>query len=248
VGENNMGNKYNRFTFATCSRSGHHAIINWLMHMCGEPSIWQDGVHTPPQTIHGRFTYGERNPNDPYDTVCWSYENEPVQKILDMERKLPILTAPERNIYSVTVRDLFNWWGTIAYTHGTDHQFFQLATHEWLDVWKEHMGHAIRGKLTVHDGVLVPISFNKWFVDLEYRKQIAKDFNLEFDDSAKETIHVSHPRYEDYEEYKDRASELGILTRWKLAKDKPAYWEAVERNQDAVEMSNTYFGDVREGA
>jgi hypothetical protein len=88
----------------------------------------------------------------------------------------------------------------------------------------------------------VPVSYNEWFVSLEYRQSLSESCGLEFSDSRLNYI----PRPgggSSFEKKKKRGQNLDVLNRWQVFKDKE--WFDQLFDEEIQELSKRIFGDIR---
>jgi hypothetical protein len=85
------------------------------------------------------------------------------------------------------------------------------------------------------------ISYNGWFLNEQYRRDIASAFGLEFTDAGKDKL--PFPSSFDENMYADRASEMKVLDRYKHFLDNDHYMHMIQA-ANLVGISKGYFGFV----
>lgn len=83
------------------------------------------------------------------------------------------------------------------------------------------------------------ISFNQWFVDEKYRREIAKLLDLEYSDFTLKFA-GSPSGFDGHKYLHENAQEMKALDRWKTLKDNPIYHEFLD--PECVELSHEIFG------
>ena len=83
------------------------------------------------------------------------------------------------------------------------------------------------------------ISFNQWFVDEEYRKQLANFFDLEYSDFSL-GFAGSPSTFDEGKYWYGNAQEMKVFDRWKTLEDNIIYHEFLD--PEAMELSYEIFG------
>lgn len=89
---------------------------------------------------------------------------------------------------------------------------------------------------------LVPISFNRWFVDEKYRENLALMFNLKNNDNT--LRHISFPGSSFIDGTWD-ARKLDVLERWRNFEHSSAFWTQLLNHSDATNLSKRIFGRLK---
>ena len=93
----------------------------------------------------------------------------------------------------------------------------------------------------------IKISFNAWFADEAYRRQIAESFGFSFSDRGRDEVSGDGGGSSfSGQEFQDRARDMDVLSRWRHFVNDPIYRSALD--DETIELSNRIFGDITAGA
>jgi hypothetical protein len=242
-------------------RSGNHAIINWIWKQQGDDGVMHLN-NIPAKYNPYRFLY-EHFGNDKLrqesegnfsqkDLLIYSYEDQTLEDISDLKfaKKHDIYLGKSLESYDVLIlRDPFNCFASRAKKFA--HRFnavdnpnivtekSQASAKLWISYAKEYLGetHYLKNKK-------IPINFNLWTTDQEYRRELASKLNLEFSDAEFDRVKGAgggssfeglSKRYE--------GSTMKVNERWKLMADHP-YMVAMLENKELIAYSNKIFGHI----
>jgi hypothetical protein len=115
----------------------------------------------------------------------------------------------------------------------------QSMVSAWLNYAKEFLGETHHLK---HHKIC--INYNDWFLNLEYRKQLAESLGLEFSDAGMDEV----SRYGggssfNRQDLQGKARQMDVLNRWKYFADDPAYRQLFD-NPEIFEYSERIFGRI----
>jgi hypothetical protein len=86
------------------------------------------------------------------------------------------------------------------------------------------------------------ISFNRWFKDYNYRRQIEHDYGLINTDRGINTVSpVGEGSTFDKFAYDNRAQEMPVFNRWELVKDDPEYMMPLKEYPELANISRKLF-------
>ena len=208
-------------------RSGHHAIIHWLIPNLGCEVYFSNNCHI---TKNKQITTNHKaNINIP----------ENAHRLVNFEDKLlTLIETIIRGKRILVLRDPFNCIASrICKRLDNKRPLTPRCLKFDMNLWYQY-AMEFTGK-TNYLGGCVKINYNKWFVDKEYRNQIADKFGgLKKDLKSKVCTFSSF----DGKKYQDRAEEMQVLHRWKQIKH--PLFQKVLANKKLRELSNSIFGDV----
>ena len=184
--------------FYSLMRSGHHAIINWIIEGMSGKTLF---VNDPP-------SYGFPEPHviNEYDHILYNLEDYKIEEGREWSSKKGIL--PDREI--VILRDPFNLFASRFYRwKNPNHNISRLGwiSKNALTTWKEHSNEDY-------------ISFNKWFLSGEYRETICKTLNIKNNENINQVPGYGDGSSFDLLNYKSNAKEMKVLDRYKLFSNK----------------------------
>jgi len=172
-------------------RSGNHAIINWIRRQATGVVRHLNKVH-PHQNPY-RYLY-QHYPKEPLrqealgnfakkDCLLYSYEDYGIQQVTDrgFERKHDLYLGKSEIRYDLLLlRDPFNLLASRLqknYMQVRDPQ--KTVVDMWIDYAKEYLGETeyLKNNKTC-------VNYNRWFMDVDYRQQVAEHLKLEFSDAG----------------------------------------------------------------
>jgi hypothetical protein len=254
-----MGNDVNRreLRIIGMSRSGNHAIINWIMRQaigrvcflnCAEPKTnpfrtarpMADGKRfstvgcrvSLSQELQGNFSQK--------DWLLYSHEDCFLGMVVhdDFERNHDRYVGRSAERTDVLIlRDPFNLFASRLQA-----QYSQVTARTAVRIWKQHAREFCGRRPYLPQG-RVPISFNDWAVDRQYRRRIAERLGLGFTDAGFEEVsRTGGGSSFDGTAYDGRASGMDVLQRWKHCRQDERYLQLFDRQM--VELSEEIFGVI----
>lgn len=142
--------------------------------------------------------------------------------------------------YNISGRS--DWTQHASIIPGTNYRRMKaIQTHEFWKIYaKEFLG---KTNYLESTGPLknkkICISFNHWFANENYRKQIASLFDLEYSDFSL-SFFGSPSSFADGQDWNKDAREIKVFDRWKIIKDNIIYHEFLD--PEAMELSYSIFG------
>lgn len=233
-------------------RTGNHAIINWLRQQhSGE--VWHLN-NIRPGTNPYRWLYSHY-PKEHLkqealgnfvakDCLIYSYEDYSIERVTDpkFERRHDVYLGKSSLRYDLLIlRDPFNLMASrLKKNYITVKDPNYTVTDLWLEYAKEFLGET--NYLTNNK---VCINYNRWFFDVEYRKNLASALGIEFSDKGIERVKSEGGGSSfDGKEFDGQATKMDVLNRYKLFEDDPAY-QSLVNNEELIEYSRKIFGDFR---
>jgi hypothetical protein len=109
-----------------------------------------------------------------------------------------------------------------------------------IELWLVYMREFCRQTAYV-TGNTITVNYNRWFLDVEYRRSISDSLGRPFTDAGKERVPSTGDGSSfDGQAFDRRASEMLVLERWRHYADDEPYLDAV-MHPDAVELSERVF-------
>jgi len=239
------------------SRSGNHAIINWILSQASGRTCFLNCAE--PQSN----PYVTARPLDSGHRIIANFpefdvEAELVGKFADKDLLLVshedcFLGTVAKGAYEdnhdsfvgpslsrrdvLILRDPFN-----LFASRLRGQFGSVSTGTALRIWKQHAREflGVRRYLK-HPRIL--IDYNQWATSQDYRQEIAEQLGLQFSDSSVEKVAAAgNGSSFDGRRYDGRATCMRILDRWKHFIGSEAY--AAIFDHEAHALSQRIFGDI----
>lgn len=186
------------------------------------------------------------------DCLLYSYEDQEIEKVAkaSFERKHDLyLGKSEQRFDVVVMRDPFNLFASRLQSKPRDDRpnFSMLEVYSrrynlpelWVSYAKECLGET---SFLKHNKLLV--NYNKWFFDVDYRKSLSAQLQVEFSDDGLNDISVSGRGSSfDGDKYAGEAYKMDVLNRWKLFADNPRY-QQLFKTDGVREYSDRIFGHI----
>lgn len=225
----------NNYLVFAMSRSGHHAVINWIMANTNKKFThynncirgWSDG-HIKP--FRGKV---EQKGGEGGHIVLKNIEDMDTNNM----NKLPNLE--DYRIITIN-RDPLNWIASSMKNGG--------HTNQNLDKdWTDEVGNKMRNRIACYKSLMsiseldevIDINYNKWFSDEEYRKKLAERLGLDSHHKGLNKLSnwgggssFTKKRVQD-------ARKLDVLNRWKLMEDNERFKSLID--DDLVKISKKHF-------
>lgn len=256
----------NEFRCVGMSRSGNHAIINWIISQlpgrycflnCAEPK--QNPFTTARPLREPGESYRTNIPEfdlfseqsgqfSVKDYLLYSYEdcflgglNHP-QFRTNRERWI----GRSGEVYSLLIlRDPFNLFASRIraglllghYTHGTK----PISIYNLRRIWKQHAREFLGEKNYLRRRVL--INFNRWSEERPYRESITEQLGIPFTDKGfKSVSDVAGGSSFDGLRLMGRANQMKLQSRWRAYETDERYWELFD--DELVDLTRRIFGPI----
>jgi len=252
-------------------RGGGHAVVNWIARNMDRQVFHLNNAFSKPrkarwrgEKIFRRITepdrYGgpgrrlynvELQPGTgwrevaamPKEVLLTNVENFPLELIssqpLLSEGAHRLIGNSRRRITVLVLRDAFNTFASVR--HGKRrmrnrlHRFYRT---QWKVYAKEFLGET---SYLPEDTIMV--SFNAWFSDADYRKELAAALGLDHVDRGRDEVSTDGGGSSfTGRDFQNRARDMAVLERWRHFIDDPDYIAAFD--EETVELSRRIFGDV----
>lgn len=239
-------------------RSGNHAIIHWM-----EKQETGNVRHLNNIRVN-RNPYREKyedllRKNKTKDIEWWrqeakgffekkdclihSYEDYSLEQITNpvFELKHDLYFGKSQDKYDILIlRDPFNLLASrIKKNYRGVNDKNKTDIDVWIDYAKEYLG-----ETNLLKNQKICINYNQWFADVDYRREIASQLNLEFSDTGINTVsrRGDGSSFEG-REYHGKARNMDVCSRWKYFADDPSY-RRLFNNQELLEYSQQIFGHI----
>lgn len=232
-------------------RSGHHAIIHWICRQSNPSfhvnnlSFGFDALHGPTNVKHphidnitNALVYRDDDKLDfkvPYEEVLRGNYNTAVYSAEDKKFDLCAEIMPKKIkcsnfTYVIVARDPYNFIASRLKNNSGPMKYRWPAQ---IEVWKDHI------RTCLNNRNIIDINFNKWFLDVDYRKFISESLEIPFTDEGLNEIRTGKSSF-DGRRFNGSAQEMEVLNRWQIYKNDNSYWNLID--DEVIELSKKYFG------
>ena len=243
--------------FHGMSRSGNHAVLDWLKSMYpGKVDYWNNVAELPVKLWFQKKSL-----------LIRSHENRSLAEIFNhpLEQRHDLYFGKSgKRLNVLLLRDPFNLFASrlqqvknqgLEESNGfiLGHPKYKYSAHkpeQFVSIWKEHAREYL--DMTSYLGShKVTINYNKWFLDTGYRQKIAEALELPYSDQninrvvGAEINQAGAGSSFDKFAYAGKATEMKVLERWKKMKDNP-YYCTLFQDPEIWELSTKIFGELSE--
>lgn len=228
------------------ARSGHHAVTHWICKRFPGRVVYHNNCN---HLLKWRNKSVYKN-GPGGTTWVYSFEN------FDLNGFAPLGLRGQFDKVIIINRDPYNWIAS-SMAKGKNAKLAILTepfrssqkqvqypnyfcnSMSRLDMFKQYMDECL-GRTNLIGEDFYQVNYNKWFVDIKYRKKICKDFGVPFGDQG---IDYVPPRGSgssfDGRKFRGKGSEMDVLGRWKNFKDDERYLSLL--TDEIKEYSRIYF-------
>lgn len=256
----------NEFRVVGMSRSGNHAIINWIIQQlqgrycflnCAEPKTNPFYTARP---LNQAKTYRVNYPGfhlenerrgvfSRKDFLIHSYEDCFLSmlnhKVFNQQHDT-FVGPSKRRIDILILRDPFNLFasrirsGLFRREKGLVKKAVTLLTAK--RIWKQHAREALGEKKHLRQGKIF-INYNLWACDPHYRKSVATSLNIDFTDSGfNDVSSCAGGSSFDGLNFENRADDMKVLERWKHYINDQEYKMIFD--DEVISLSHKIFGRI----
>lgn len=162
--------------FFGMSRSGNHPIIQWIMSQEKKEFIFFNDIRSENGNAYNVLRQTKKRKAD---FVICSYEGNTFDEFYS---SFPVKNVKAEGIKRIILlRDPFNLAASQYFYFGNI-SLPRRAGRTLSEIWKEHAKEYLGRTDKLENKI--PISYNKWFIDKEYRKNIADQLGLKFTDKG----------------------------------------------------------------
>jgi hypothetical protein len=186
------------------------------------------------------------------DCLLYSYEDQEIEKVAraSFEQKHDLyLGKSEQRFDIIVMRDPFNLFASRLQSKPRDDRpnFSMLEVYSrryklpelWVSYAKECLSET---SLLKHNKLFV--NYNQWFFDIEYRKSLSAQLQVEFTDDGLNDVSISGRGSSfDGDKYAGEAYKMDVLNRWQLFADNTRYRQLF-KTAGVQEYSEKLFGHI----
>jgi hypothetical protein len=246
------------FRVVGMSRSGNHAIINWIFHQIQGRACFLNCVEGKTNPFHSarplcdeqvyevnypQFSLAQEQAGhlSHKQALIYSYEDSFLGTVFHpaFEEEHDRLVGRSQQRFDILIlRDPFNLFASRLYSgiHGK-------SMSADVRIWKQHAREFVgmRNHLVYNPRF---ISYNAWYSDIEYRRRLAGDLGLTFTDLGINLVpEVGYGSSFDGHRYNGKARAMKVLERWKYYEQDPTY-RRIFQDRDLVSLSHQIFGHL----
>lgn len=226
-------------------RSGHHAVIHWLLRQLRGPGLFLNDcrVDADGVLLGNRFSRyvnvseadaGRDRAGDlvPKDLLVLNFEDLSVGELAACLARTGGRGASGRVRHLIVVRDPFNWVASRRRIEPAQ----ELARSALLECWKGHVRECLRRTAVLPD--LLPVDFGRWVGEAGYRRALAEELGLPFDDAG--FREVVQPGLSSFDSESVAADNSVVLDRWREHAGDPGYRSVFDA--EVIELAEAFFG------
>jgi len=222
-------------------RGGHHAIINWILKHYKSSIYYNNCIFEKNDFYVANNNEIFKTGSHPYCVKVLSFEDRPN---ID-ESSMEIISKndkPKKNI--IILRDAYNNYASRfekkIYPHKKK---WNEIWHNYDDteIWKKYAKEFV-GETNYLNAI--KINYNFWFKDIEYRKQISKNFGEFTDEGFLQVLDFGAGSSFDYQKFNNNAQEMKVLERWKKFFYDKHYCEKIIKDKELEELNKKIFNFV----
>lgn len=222
-------------------RSGVHPIAYWILGHFHRQTVLYKNCRVFDDRVSCRWFHQIwRNVSEPLDCRMMTFLDHPEEIIPNNHLSVVAKALPIPKIRVLVLRDPFNLFASRMQSKANGLIPNAEAWSNYLDtqLWKLYAKEFLRE--TEHLGKCLCINYNRWFLEIEYRKQLSSYFG----DFTDEGLHdVPEPGSSfDFFAYKGQAQKQAVLRRWKYLWKNPLFQKLVMQDQELNDISQHIFG------
>lgn len=257
----------NEFRIVGISRSGNHAIINWIIRQiqgkycflnCAEPK------HNPfrtarPLSMEGKvfetnidnFNLEKEKEKDfsEKDYLLYNYEDcflGPLNNKAQAADRAEWVGISEVKKDLLILRDPFNLFASrikagLMRGHYTHYGVKPISLLTIKRIYKQHAREFLGEKNHLKNKV--PIKFNSWTSDETYRREITEALNIPFTDEGLQDVpSVAGGSSFDGRTLSGKGNKMNLNSRWKKYANDEEYWSLFD--QELIDLTTEIFGEI----
>jgi hypothetical protein len=226
-------------------RSGHHAIIHWLLRHFDGPVLFRNNALGAEHSVYRNATdeYVRVDARTPLPKDCYLFNLEDlrlteVARVLEERREYLARGASRRLYRLLVVRDLPNFIASRLKADGVTIPAFPCA--DWSGLWASH-AREMAGLTRTIPG-LIPVSYNRWAAEEGYRRELSARLGLRFTDAGRDHVpRIGAGSSFDGRRFDGRGREMAVLERFRVLEDDPELL-AFTADPELLALSALLFG------
>lgn len=241
----------NEICVAALQRSGHHAIINWIVANSAGPACFLNDCRPK---LNPFLTCAEDEGIElaAKNLLIYNYEDRELGELFTLEfmdNRTRWFGKSERSIHVLVMRDPFNNFAS-KYRWAVNGTKWTPET-EWITralpgLWKSYAKEFV-GLTNFMPAPKVFLNYNRWFTDDKYRDEMASRLELVSTDQGLSEVAKWGPNTWgdsfDNMDFDGRALEMKVLERWRCFADDPVFKDLF-RDSELLSLSEKIFGAI----
>lgn len=255
------------FRLVGLSRSGNHAIINWIINQlhgsycflnCTEPKhnpfftarpLSENGKSYQTNILNFNLKKEQQHQFSEKDTLLYNHEDcflGPFNTKKQQEEREKWVGASQEKKDILILRDPFNLFASrikagLIRGHYTHHGAKPISLLTLKRIYKQHAREFLKEKNYLKNKVCV--SFNSWTTDEGYRRRFAEELGISFSDKGfREVSSVAGGSSFDGTRLSGNANKMELSNRWKKYALEEEYWALFD--QELLELTQKIFGNI----
>lgn len=214
-------------------RSGHHAIIHWIVCQCPKRVVWLNNVkkfqnpfdnhdtHTLPSGHYvpqpGKQKFKHR------DYLIYSFE-DPIPSKYNHAEYRNYIGESGTHFNILILRDVYNLMASrikAEKRHFFDREWpgHKITREESVALWMSYAR-----EFTREDSNFFKINYNRWFIDLTYRMELSKKLGLKHNDNGMTRVSpYGYGSSFDKHQYNGQAQNMDVLRRYEYFMNNPDF-------------------------
>ncbi|HEX2592963.1 MAG TPA: hypothetical protein VHL34_15795 [Rhizomicrobium sp.] len=249
--------------FFGMKRSGNHAVVVWLAQHYKSPIYFLNNIKPFEDPFEAHYDWRRvKNTVDlrpkivpkevlvtqvreqPKKCLLYSYEDLDLRQLANRElvANHDEAIGPSQDTYDfVLLRDHYNMLASrIKNWENEGTTVSVVRAQKDLELWKVYCREYLNETSFLKNNK-IPVNYNRWFDNEDYRKTISARIGKDFTDAGKEVVTpIGKGSSFDGREFNSNASEMGVLTRWQLMLDNDVLKE-VAQDEEAIALSQSIF-------
>ena len=223
----------NEICVAALQRSGHHAIINWIVANSAGPTCFLNDCRL---NVNPFLTCAQDEGIGPIpkNLLIYNYEDRELSELFTLEfmdNRTRWFGKSECSVYVLIMRDPFNNFA---------------SKYRWAGLWKSYAKEFL-GLTNFMPAPKVFLNYNSWFADDQYREEMASRLELVSADKGLTEVAKWGPNTWgdsfDNMNFDGRALEMKVLERWRYFADDPVF-RNLFRDSELLSLSEKIFGAI----
>lgn len=232
------------FRVSSVKRSGHHAIINWIMRQWNGSVSYHNYVRLGSPIYKSAFNH-ETKLRLPVKNPLIMYNHEEI-KLSELKTDQDFYSNywKQRKIVDIVViRDPFNCFASRMKANWKwDNRFNESESNrqKTIDIWKDHAKECLNITNNFPDKVVV--NYNQWILDRSYRMELARILGVNFTDAGFTEV-TDYGNGSSFDGLNRIPSNQALLNRWAQFENDPIFNKIFE-DKELISLSDQLFGFV----
>lgn len=220
-------------------RSGHHAILHWIMSHFTNKSYINDILGNTAFKLYKNTPFPvkiQQSNNHFYNIEDGNFQN--ISDRFTRMQELGLCNLTDNLVDIIIIRDIFNLIASrIA-------SAFNMKI-DIINLYKQYAKEFLRQTQFLKDPVL--INYNTWFISRKYRQSILDRLNIRYSDKSDEYIQKIAEEGKgssfDQMKYNTKAQDMKVLDRWKYFKNNEKYINYFN-DKELLDLTCQIFGEI----